>query len=102
MSDCHQWRPTVDVDDLIWQLQNINLYDQEAEQEENQLQEEQLLLWAEEARLIEQLAIAYAITCQEENNQPLHKFSIGDRVVIDNPNPECHGRAFHLADWQGW
>jgi len=95
-------RPT--IGDLIQQLQNVNHCNQQVEQEENCLQEEHLHLRAEEVRLIEQLAIAQAIDHQVDNEAVVpvvQPFAMGDRVVIDNPNPGCHRRVFDPTDWQG-
>jgi len=106
MSNCHR-RNRPSIDDLIQQLQDINLRNQEAEQEENRLQEERLRLRAEGARLTKQLAVAQAVDHQlrDEAVMPIrrspHEFAMGDRVVIDNPSPMNHGRAFDPADWQG-
>jgi len=67
MSYCRGCRRP-NIDDLIQQLQNVNLCNQEAKQEENRLWDKCLHLRAEGARLIEQLVIARAID-QQANNE---------------------------------
>jgi len=75
------------VDDVIQQLQNVNLRDQLAEQEETCLQEERLHLRAEGARLIRQLAITRAADRQAaDENAALdtRPFAIGIHRTPEN------------------
>ena len=91
-----------EIDELIEQIQQVRIRDQQAEEEENWIRADRLLLRAKQDRLVQELSKARGLpNRQVAGTSIIPGINIGDRVVIKNPKPPPRGRAPDPRDAQG-